>query len=354
MAARTLRYRYFDQLAASLGIEKICVAHHRDDSVETILMNLIRGTGIDGLTGIKPRTKSMYSDSLIIVRPLLCVSRSGIEKWLKELGQKFVVDSTNLVDDVVRNKLRLNVIPQLVEINPSAIENIALTAENLNQTALVANDAIGKTCQQIVSHKEDRTVVSLSELRQTMCPEAILFHVLKPYGFKPSQIRQIASNLNVQSGRSWQSKTHDASVFEDTLIIMPADFDKKSYTFPMPSKYVLSSGLVVRISEEEITQDFVLEKNDPNVVMLDADLVKFPLKLRLTEKGDRFHPLGMKGTKLVSDFLTDRHVSLLDKRRQYVLTDSEGNIVWVVSLRPDHRFRITEKSKKVLKIVLVD
>ena len=182
MAARELRYRWFEQLRQDIGAAGICVAHHRDDSVETVLLNLVRGTGLRGMTGIQPRNG-------YILRPLLCVSRTEIEAFLAERGQKYVTDSTNLEADVLRNKVRLQVLPLLCELNPAVSENIQRTAENLGEAQEVLD--------AILDNYKDSNVLELSELEKYGSSECIVFEWLRNYGFNGSQVRQI---LNADSG----------------------------------------------------------------------------------------------------------------------------------------------------------
>jgi tRNA(Ile)-lysidine synthase len=183
MAARELRYRWFEQLRQDIGAAGICVAHHRDDSVETVLLNLVRGTGLRGLTGIQPRNGH-------ILRPLLCVSRAEIEAFLAEKGQKYVTDSTNLETDVQRNVVRLEVLPLLRKLNPAVVENIQRTAENLAEAQQVLNT--------IVANIDNVKTLELSELDKYGSSEYLVFEWLKKYGFNGDQVRQI---LDAETGR---------------------------------------------------------------------------------------------------------------------------------------------------------
>lgn len=339
MAARELRYKYFEQLRMDMQADDICVAHHRDDSVETILLNLVRGTGIQGLTGIAPRNGHL-------IRPLLCVGRLDLEDYLSQRGQKFVTDSTNLVDDVRRNKIRLRVIPLLKEINPKAVENIYKSSLYLREVEKAALSTVESGLL------EDKKIL-FERLRTTPSPEFSLWYVLKDFHFSSSQIREMLEAVDSQSGKEWHSDSHIVVTDRDGFVI---DKLKKQETLSMKiieeGNYVLpNSKLRLKIRSVRKAEDFCIDKRK-NVAMLDAELVKFPLTVRNIMTGDSFTPFGMKGTKLVSDFLTDLKKDILSKRGQLVVTDGSGNILWVVNERPDNRFRITVKTRNILILEL--
>ena len=359
MAARELRYRWFEQLRQDLGAAGICVAHHRDDSVETVLLNLVRGTGLRGMTGIQPRNG-------YILRPLLCVSRTEIEAFLAERGQKYVTDSTNLEADVLRNKVRLQVLPLLCELNPAVSENIQRTAENLGEAQEVLD--------AILDNYKDSNVLELSELEKYGSSEYIVFEWLKNYGFNGSQVRQI---LNADSGGIVHSEQgFDVLKDRTRLIVEKTDvtFQAHRSVISMPSKrivvpeegtYVLEGGVGKAIdnnmlgggtaenSKIRVRKCAVYVSKDPYVATLDADKVAFPLTIRRVEKGDWMVPFGMKGRKLLSDLMTDLKMNVFEKRRQLVVVDSQGIIVWAVGLRTDHRVAVGDQTKTVLEISFV-
>ncbi|MBP5712991.1 MAG: tRNA lysidine(34) synthetase TilS [Prevotella sp.] len=340
MAARELRYKYFEQLANDIHADGICVAHHRDDSVETLLINLVRGTGIHGLTGISPVNGQ-------IIRPLLDVSREEIEDYLRSVNQDYVTDSTNLQDDVVRNKIRLNIIPMLREINPSVSDNIALTAKRIAEAEKLFDWALEQKANECILEKDDNTLtIDFSLASQN---EYILYHLLSPYRFTPSQIQQIAENNGEQSGKEWRSASHIAMMDRNRLLVCPLEERRKPMIVPELGKYVFTEKQVLSFQHVKRDADFQISKQN-NVVCLDADLVEFPLTIRYVENGDRFVPFGMNGSKLVSDFLTNCKVSLYDKRQQLVVTDAHQQIIWLVNRRPHHHYCITDETKSVLII----
>lgn len=337
MAARDLRYGYFRQLCSDLGAADVCIAHHRDDAVETLLMNLLRGAGIHGLTGIRPKNG-------IVVRPLLCLSRSEILSYLESIGQSYVTDSTNLVPDVLRNKIRLRILPLLEEIAPGAAANIDKTAGFLCEAEKVYQSEI---MRQLSSVRDGE--VSVAELLQFPSPSTFLHEWLSPLGFNSSQSEQILLAASGDSGREFYSSSHVLVVDRARLIVEPVGKPVKSIKMPECGVYRYDDSTAYKL---ELTDDKAISKS-ADVATLDASLVEFPLVLRAWESGERFVPFGMRGSKLVSDFLTDKHLNLLQKRRQLALVDATGRIVWLVGLRTDNRFRISDSTSRVLKISIL-
>ena len=338
MAARELRYRYFEQLRQDIGAVEICVAHHQDDAVETLLMNLVRGAGIHGLTGIRPRNGH-------VVRPLLCVSRSDIEDYLRSVGQDYVTDSTNLVPDVVRNKLRLQVLPLLRELNPAASENMAKTARRLADVETLYDLTVRRLADEVTVDG----AIDVEVLLQGPAPESVLYELLTPKGFNPVQVEQIFSSLTGPSGRVFCSPTHEVVVDRGRLIVEERHETLPTMKIPETGTYHYMDGLKLRFSTTE-TQKI---SKTSDCATLDADKARFPFVIRPVQTGDRFQPFGMEGSRLVSDFLTDRKYSVLEKRRQLVVTDATDNIVWLVGERVDQRYAVSADTRRVLEIQLV-
>ena len=345
MAARELRYSFFEQLRKDLGAKDILVAHHKDDSVETILMNLIRGTGIHGLTGISPRNGN-------VVRPLLCVDRHEIEEYLHEQNIPYVTDSSNLSDDVVRNKIRLNVLPLLRTINPSVSDSIINTSMRLSQVASIFDNAILQEINAAtISSEGGKATYTIDRIKN----EYTLYFILQSYSFTSNQIEEIYAYISEKqtTGRVFTSPTHELLIDRGKIIIQRQEELFKPFVIPEIGNYILPNEKRLALKIQPIGADFTISKN-PEIVCLDADCIQFPLTLRPASTGDRFCPLGMKGNKLVSDFLTDLKRSLFDKRRQLVIEDASGKIIWVVGLRPDERCRISPNSTKSLILELTN
>lgn len=343
MAARDLRYAYFENLRKDIGAEAICVAHHQDDSVETVLINLVRGTGINGLKGIVPRNGN-------IVRPLLCVGRNDILDYLAAKGQAFVTDSTNLVDDVVRNKIRLNVLPLLEKINPSVKKSIFETSIRVTEALRMFNKAMSEAVAEVMPKPD---VIDVPRLLAQESPEYVLFEILSGKCFTSAQINAIFNTLeNGDTGKIWTSNTHEILVNRGQILIQGIGTErKKVMRVPETGVYVYDEEATIAFEKKAVDADFKVSKA-PKVACVDSAKVSFPMTIRPTETGDRFVPFGMKHSKLVSDYLTDRKRTLFDKRKQLVVADANGRIVWLVGERVDDRFRITPDSSAALVLSL--
>lgn len=343
MAARELRYGYFRQLCQDIGAETVCVAHHRDDAVETLLMNMLRGSGIHGLTGIRPRNGQ-------IVRPLLCVNRQDIELFLHSIGQSHVTDSTNLEDNVLRNKIRHHVVPLLQQINPKAVENIDKTVDYLRETEKVYTDALRGQLTALVTTDDScgAQMLPVGPLLSQPSPLSLLHEWLTPFGFNSTQILQACDHLEGTSGREFNSPTHTLVIDRDMLVVEPVSMPMKTLKVPEPGRYVYQDD--IRIDFSMLDTVSVSKSND--CATLDASKVQFPLMVRPVRPGDIFIPFGMTGHKLVSDYLTDKKRSVLQKRRQLVITDSHDQILWLVGLRTDQRYRVTDHTTTVLRIMI--
>lgn len=343
MAARELRYIWFEELCNECGYTHVAVAHHRDDSVETLLLNLVRGTGIAGLTGIRPVNGR-------VVRPMLNVSRADIVDYLRVLGQKFVTDSTNLQDEYVRNKIRHRLIPLMEELNPSVKEGLAATATRLRSVESIYTKVMNEAVSRVVG--EEGMVVRISDLMNEAEPRAVLFEALRPYGFVSQQVDDIYRALDSDSGRRFANKEWEILKDRNTLLIRPNN--EKNITemkvHQLPVEVALTDGSVLEVNRFLLTPDFQIPRKS-SVATLDAAQVEFPLTIRLWEKGDKFTPFGMKGRKkLVSDLLTDLKLSLYEKESQMVVTDAHDRILWVIGRRTDERTKVTERTREIIEL----
>lgn len=335
MAARDLRYGYFRQLCQDIGAADICIAHHRNDAVETLLMNLLRGAGIHGLTGIRPKND-------IVRRPLLCINRDEILQYLDSIGQPYVTDSSNLEADVLRNKIRLKVLPLLEEIAPGAAENIGKSALFLGEAEKMYNRGF-ESERQACLHSDSS--LGIDELLQSSSPSSFLHEWLTPMGFNSTQTEQILSSLT-ETGREFHSATHILVIDRQQLIVERHAQPGKTLKIPEWGTYRYDDSKAFKF---EMT-DELSPSRTADVATVDADKVQFPLTLRPVQQGDRFVPFGMKGSKLVSDYLTDQKLNIFEKRRQLAVVDASGAIVWLVGRRTDNRFRVGDETTQVLRI----
>ena len=329
MAARELRYKWFEQLRQDIGAAGICVAHHRDDSVETVLLNLVRGTGLRGLAGIQPRNGH-------ILRPLLCVSRAEIEVFLAEKGQKYVTDSTNLEADVQRNIVRLEVLPLLRKLNPAVAENIQRTAENISEAQQVLNVEIAKI--------NGSNILNLSDIEKYGSSEYLIFEWLKKYGFNGNQVRQI---LDAETGKIVSSSAgYDVLKDRGRLIVEPTLEPFKPMRIPEEGTYVLGENMSLSVRKKP-----VYVSKEPHIATLDAAKVSFPLTVRRVEEGDWMQPYGMKGRKLLSDLMTDLKMTVFEKRRQLVVVDAQGGVVWAIGLRIADFVAVSDATTTIVEVV---
>lgn len=326
MAARELRYTWFEKIRREYGITVVAVAHHQDDSVETFLLNLIRGTGINGLRGIQPKNGN-------IVRPLLCLNREEIIGYLQDIRQDYVTDSTNLQDEYTRNKIRLNLLPMMQEINPSIKESILKTSQHLNDAAVIYNKGIEEARQRTLTEEG----INIQALQKESTPKTILFEILHPLGFNTSQVKDIYRALEGQSGKVFSSTSWQVIKDRELLLISPIQKATKP---------------ILEIKEHVYTKDFIISRNK-NIACFDANKLLHPLSLRLWQHGDTFVPFGMIGKKKVSDYLTDRKFSLPRKEQQWVLCCGD-DIIWLIGERTDNRFKLDEKTRKVLVVKIGD
>ncbi|MDN3593559.1 tRNA lysidine(34) synthetase TilS [Zunongwangia endophytica] len=338
MAARELRYQWFEELRASEGADYILVAHHANDSLETFLINLIRSTGPEGLAGIKEENEK-------ILRPLLNFSRDEIESYAKEHKIMWREDSSNASTKYLRNKIRHQVIPLLEEMNPKFLEGFSNTQDYLKQQLNLVEDyteIIYKKAVKKVEFGYSLDVLFLERLPNT---KAVLYQLLKSFGF--TEWDDVHHLLTAQSGKMVFSHTHRLVKDRDELILTKIDQShlKKSYEIHQnEDNFMIPSG---SLSFHEVSE--IQEKNN-HTIYVDYEKLKFPLTLRRWQEGDTFHPFGMKGRKKLSDFFKDNKLSLPQKENTWLLC-SENKIVWIVNQRADNRFAITSKSKRILKIV---
>lgn len=340
MAARELRYEWFNELSKELQIDKIAVAHHANDSVETILLNLIRGTGLRGLVGISPFLNR-------IIRPLLCLTQEEVAEFASQENLSFVVDSSNLSDVYRRNKIRHQIIPLLQEINPSFVSTTVQTAKHLKSVYRVYTQWLDKAVKRVVTKDK----ISIKALLQEEEPQTLLFEILHPCGFDTYQVQNIFACLKGTSGKLFFSATHRLSKEREYLALSP------TLQQDIPQYYCINSveeieklPFITQVVVGKCHQEFIPSK-DVHTLTADLSKIKFPLTIRKWRQGDYFIPFGMNGRKKISDLFSDLKFSLSDKENCKIL-ESDGKIVWVVGIRSDNRFRITKDSRTFLQITV--
>lgn len=348
MAARELRYDYFKKIMTEEHCEAICVAHHSDDSIETLFINLLRGTGIKGLRGIQPKSGS-------VVRPLLCCSREDILKFLKERGQDFVTDSSNLTTDYLRNKIRLQLIPLIQSIMPSAKETLLTTADNLREEAKVY-DACIKRMEEECSYVDNEGTLRIAKegLLRSPSPLSLLHETLSGCGFNRSQLRQILDAIH-HPGRQFEAVSSDTGtplrLVIDRQELYVGSSNQASFQ-PFTIDITDGKGIIPLPYSQQLHYEVAdytpgAIRREPDYACLDMAKISGSMLIRSTMPGDSFIPFGMKGRKLISDYLTDLKVPLTLKERQLVV-ETGGKIAWVVGRRPSNEFRTDSSTSKIL------
>ena len=339
MAARELRYAWFEEMRCVHDAQAIAVAHHRDDNVETVLMNLIRGSGIRGMSGIRPKNG-------FVIRPLLPVTRQEILQWLAERQLEYVTDSTNLSATYTRNFIRLRVLPLLETINPSVRTAINRTAEHLAETeslfAYVMADA-----RKRVFEAENR--LSIKALMQYPSPKTVLFELLKVFHFTPSSVDEIFLSLTKESGKLFFSSSHRLVKDRDCLLLSPlAAAGEKEVYFLTGEEGCWSGPIDLAFSRIVRIEELHIQK-DKDIAYFDLDKLKFPLVLRHWQQGDWFVPFGMQGRKKLSDYFSDKKFSRLEKEQVWLLCSGD-EVIWIVGERSDNRFRVECATKRCLVV----
>lgn len=344
MAARDLRYDWFSKLKSETGASSIAVAHHSDDVVETFFINLMRGSGLHGLTGIKPKNGD-------IVRPLLGVSRLEILDYLKEKGQNYIVDSTNNENDFLRNKLRNIIIPEMESAVPTVKKSVLRTIDNLLRSEQLQNETIQTWEGNTVSQKNHIVYIKLEELQSQTNREMLLFELLRPYNGTIDIVRSVFRSGEDSSGLKYPTQTHLIVKNRNELQISVLEQEETAiYKEIGPETDCIYTPL--QLTFKLLDKKDVCLKKDSKHCYVDVDKLTYPLHIRNWEKGDSFVPFGQTGTKKLSDFFINEKMSLLEKEQCFILTNGDGKIVWIIGRRSDNRFRITDKTKKVLHIRL--
>ena len=320
MAARDLRYNWFYDVLTDNNAQSIAVAHHRNDQAETLLLNLIRGTGIRGLAGMYPIRNQ-------IARPLLCVTRDEILAYLNEIKQDFVTDSTNLEREATRNKVRLDILPQMAEINPSIVNTLSETCSILMSSLPFYEKKVEEELNRV---KHNDTEVNIPQLQECENTDVLIYEWLKDKGFTTSQHREIAESLESTSGKIWESKAYRLLKDRDKLILQ----EKKE-----------------KVSDPQILQEQVdsITETGPDLAYFDSDKIVAPITYRTAKKGDWFIPFGMEGKKLISDYLTDIKATRFEKENQLLALCGE-DIIWVVGHRSDNRYRVDKDTQHIIRL----
>jgi len=344
MAARDLRYEWFDKILKENSFDKIAIAQHLDDSIETFMINLTRGTGIQGLTGI-----SNCKDN--IIRPLLFAERADIIKYATKHNLKFVEDKSNNDIQITRNYFRHEIIPKFLKINKSFKNTMKNNFRILNETETIFKAKIAEALDKCTVSSEDNCVyLSINELKKLNPQYTYLYEFLNSYGINSEQTEEIIKSLDSVSGKKFLTKTHLIIKDRNCLIISKKENIKKEEFLIKQSDSFISEPFKIKIETLDI-KDLKSLKCPADTAIFDYDKLQFPLKIRKFKTGDYFYPLGMRGRKKISDFFIDSKINLKQKNEIWLLT-SNNNIIWIVGYRTDNRYCVDDKTKRVMKLLI--
>tara|TARA_R110000744_G_scaffold252015_5_gene367822 strand:- start:1137 stop:2447 length:1311 start_codon:yes stop_codon:yes gene_type:complete len=340
MAARELRYAWFEQLLVQHTIPYVLTAHHANDNLETFLINLSRGTGIDGLTGIPAKTA-------ILRRPLLPFTRHELESFAEVQKLKWREDVSNTDTKYLRNKIRLEIIPKLNELHPTFLDNFNNTIHYLSQTETIASAYLQKLKEELFVEINGKFEISISRLKILNPLSTYLFGLFNAYGFK--ELENLEALLDGLSGKQLVSSTHVLVKNRDVLLLSLIDKKEKD-----EQEFLINENLVEINHPLTLKFSVVPERynNSAKEIFVQKNKLKYPLVIRKWEKGDYFYPLGLNHKKKLSKFFKDEKVDVLSKEEIWLLCSNE-QIVWVIGMRADHRFRVENSTEEILKIEMI-
>lgn len=348
-AARNLRYAWLEEIRTNFGFTRIATAHHLNDSIETILFHLVKGTGIAGMKGIAAKNKNL-------VRPLLFATRKEIEAYAKENAIQFRVDSSNASSEYERNKIRNEVIPVLKQINPSLEKTFEKNIRHFTETESIFKESVASKLKKLCRIKNNDTYISVAALKNIPYKVTYLFELLSPLGFNEEQVLQIAGSMH-GSGKIFQGDTHRVIIDRKYFIITPNKTEEASCILIQKENRNVHAPQFRLKFEYSVFKKIKLNKSG-TIAYLNADLIQFPLTLRTWRAGDYFYPSGlykknnMPAKKKVSDLFTDLKFDIRQKENTWILLSGE-KIIWVAGIRQDERFKTTPETKHLLKIKML-
>jgi tRNA(Ile)-lysidine synthase len=345
IAARELRYHYFEEVRAGEGYDWVAVAHNSDDTIETFFINLLRGTGVQGLTGIKSKAGR-------IIRPLLFASRMQIESYARETKMLHRLDKSNLSNKYKRNQIRNELIPLLISMAPAFRKTMLELMHNLNGVSQIYHAQLQSSFSDLINDDGDYSEIDLFKLKSLPFYQVILPEFLRKYGYSADISRNILLNLDSESGKSFLSPTHRLVKDRSKLIITKRDSEPDETFYIDEDANAIESPIILKIEQELISPDYQIPR-DPWIACIDTEKLVFPLILRHWRTGDYFRPLGMTQMKKLSDFFINEKFSVPDKERVWLLV-SDGKIVWICGHRLDDRFKVQESTTRMLRIEILE
>lgn len=338
VAARDLRYDWFYELIEKYQYKYVLTAHNTNDNLETFLINLTRGTGLEGLTGIPPINNKS-------IRPLLSFSRDEIMMFAIKNGVAWREDRSNASIKYVRNKIRHKVLPILKEVNPNLLESFKKTLKHLNGSEAIINDRVQEVSKNILTTEKGFIKIDIQKLNALKNKKSYLYQMLNSYGF--TEWNDVLNLIDAQSGKQVFSKTHRLLKDRTSLILTSNDLnssENRSFTIKEGDQKITNPiSLIIQETNQE-------SSDNQNTIIVDKDLLKFPLHVRKWGYGDYICPIGMEGSKKLSQLFKNKKLSLVDKEKVWLLTDAQDNIIWVIGMRQDRRFSVLESTINRLKI----
>lgn len=340
MAARDLRYTWLEKIRADNEFQYIALAHHQNDVIETMLLNLIRGTGISGLHGILPKKGKL-------IRPLLFLNRSEVDQVVQESAYSFREDSSNISVKYSRNKLRLEVIPILKELNPALEQTFEANRKRFSELEILMDLRVQEIREKIFKKlNEEEFEISIAELKNLMPLNLLLYGLFSPFGFTEPVLTDLSHAWDGKPGKIFLSATHQLLLDRQRIVLSRIYLElSEDIQLESQERSIVWNDRKFESSIININQ-FVLNK-DKNIAQVDFDLLQFPLKMRSWKNGDYFQPLGLKRKKKISDFFVDQKVLLNHKKDIGILENKNGDIIWVSGLRIDERYKITSNTEKI-------
>ncbi|MFB9843732.1 tRNA lysidine(34) synthetase TilS [Mucilaginibacter ginsenosidivorans] len=337
MAARELRYQWFQQISRQYGYDFIALAHHQNDAIETILLNLTRGTGIAGLHGILPKNENL-------IRPLLFLSREEIDQVIQNNKLTYREDSSNSSNKYARNKIRLEVIPKLKELNPALEETFERNLGHFRELEILLGQKIGELKKELFTGHDGDIRIPVQQVKKLNPQKLLLYGLLSEFGFNESTIGDIISSLDKHPGRIFESPGFILLLDRTELVVSKKDAEPALITIDKAQHEAHYGNYRISILHDDSP---LIVKDNPMAVSIDADLLIYPLTVRSWQQSDHFYPLGMKTRKKLSDFFIGLKIPLHQKKHVPLLVNGNGEIAWIGGLRPDNRYKVSMKTKKV-------
>ncbi len=343
MAARDLRYQWFQQLKQQHGYDAIALAHHQNDTIETILLNLTRGTGIAGLHGILPKNGDL-------VRPLLFLNREDIQQLIQQNGLQYVEDSSNSSVKYARNKIRHEVIPKLKELNPGLEKTFENNLQHFREMETLLELKLSELKKDLLIQQEDEIHLPLEAVKKLEPKRLLLFNLLQPYGFNETTIDDLISSLDKHSGRVFESLGYRLILDRENIILAKKTVHPAEITINPNNHVVNYNNYKITLLHDDSP---LIVKDNPLAVSIDADLLVYPLTIRAWQQSDYFYPLGMKTKKKLSDYFIDQKIPVHQKTQIPLLINGNGDIIWLAGYRSSEHYKVSKNTKKVTIFELI-